>query len=238
MYSIRSGARGRAFRIRRTQPFTVSAVALLAWVLLEVGLLKLGTAALCSMVAINELTKQFFWSPHQQTLNLLTPTLTILIVRWILARQPSGRAVGFLGTLLGAGSLVYGNVLITLAGAGIALIVQGTRRGHAATPVSLRQQGPSCWPTMRHAAPVRTGQAGPRRCAGPSKEAVMTTHALIAPSAPASQPSRRRPEKAVAAGGWPTPRWIQPLSRPSLRIWPRWCGTSRCTGCTGYSRSA
>jgi hypothetical protein len=43
----------------------------------------------------------------------------------------------------------------------------------------------------------------------------MTTHALIAPSAPASQPSRRRPEKAVAAGGWPTPE-VDPATFTTL----------------------
>ena len=106
----------------------VLAVAILTWLLLGAGAPQFLVMTLCTFLAINGLTRDFFWTPHQQIFTLLTPIATVVLTRRILTRQPSWRYVAGTGLLLGACALVYANVLITVAATAAALIVIAVRR--------------------------------------------------------------------------------------------------------------
>jgi hypothetical protein len=94
---------------------TAAAIAVLAWLLAGLGTPRIATVALCGLVAVNEVTKAFVWTPHQQMFALLVPVLTVAAGRWVLLRPPGWRALAALGGALGLAALVYGSFLITVA---------------------------------------------------------------------------------------------------------------------------
>jgi hypothetical protein len=104
---------------------TAIAVLLLAWLLSRLGTPTMVTVALSALVVVNEVTKPFTWTAHQQTIALVVPVATIAAVRWLLLARPSWRGVGLLGLGFGLASLVYGSFLIT---AGVVLLVLVARR--------------------------------------------------------------------------------------------------------------
>jgi hypothetical protein len=108
----------------------VGAVVVLAWLLARLGTPTVANAALCSLLIINDLTKAFFWTPHQQMFELLVPVAAIALARWILLARPSMLMVAGLGLVLGLASLIYGSALIAVLVVGLALLAWG-RRGLA-----------------------------------------------------------------------------------------------------------
>jgi hypothetical protein len=94
---------------------TCAAIAVLAWLLAGLGTPRPATVALCGLVAVNEVTKAFTWTPHQQTFALLVPVATIAAARWLLLARPAWPKVAVLGLVVGGASLVYGSFLITVA---------------------------------------------------------------------------------------------------------------------------
>jgi hypothetical protein len=103
----------------------VAAVVLLAWILGRFGTPVPVVLALGSLLVLNDLTKAFFWTPHQQMFTLLVPLGTIVLGRWIFLRQPPWWAAILLGAALGLASLVYANVLITV---GVLALIMLARR--------------------------------------------------------------------------------------------------------------
>jgi hypothetical protein len=103
------------------------AVALLGWLLRGLGASVAVTVSLCAVLAANDVSKAFFWTPHQQMFALLVPLLTVVAVRWVLVRRPSWRMVAVAGFALGAATLVYASVLITVAAVAVALLARGLR---------------------------------------------------------------------------------------------------------------
>ncbi|MEV4516595.1 hypothetical protein AB0K00_47555 [Dactylosporangium sp. NPDC049525] len=104
---------------------TVTAVALLAWLLAGLGTPRAATVALCGLVAVNEVTKAFTWTPHQQTFAFLVPVLTVVAGRWLLLHRPAWPRLAAFGVMLGAASLVYGSFLITVAAVVPILLARG-----------------------------------------------------------------------------------------------------------------
>jgi hypothetical protein len=102
---------------------TAAAIALLAWLLAGLGTPWPAVAALCGLVAVNDVTTAFTWTPHQQTFALLVPVVTVALGRWLLL----GRGVrwwpaALAGLAAGGASLVYGSFLITAAAGGLILL--------------------------------------------------------------------------------------------------------------------
>ena len=87
------------------------------------------TAALlpASMLLINEVTKAFFWTPHQQIFNVFVPVMTIYLYRWMQTRLPAMQwtTVSAVGIALGVASLAYGVFAVSAAGAVLCLVVGG-----------------------------------------------------------------------------------------------------------------
>ena len=102
------------------------AVTLLGWLLNRLQAPRWAIVALCAMVVVNDVTKPFVWTPHQQMFALLVPVLTITLGRWVILTRPSWWALAVAGLGVGAVSLCYGSVLITVAA--VTLILLGTRR--------------------------------------------------------------------------------------------------------------
>jgi hypothetical protein len=105
----------------------VTAVIIMTRLLSRLGTPTLVTAALCLLLIVNDVTKAFFWTPHQQIFNILVPVATIAITRWVLQARPSWLAVAVLGLALGLAALIYANVLITLGVVGLVLLARGWR---------------------------------------------------------------------------------------------------------------
>src|SRR5262245_33934190 len=82
-----------------------TAVTLLAWLLNRLRTPVWAIVALCAMVVVNDVTKPFLWTPHQQMFALLVPVLTITLGRWVILARPSWRALVFAGLGVGAVSL-------------------------------------------------------------------------------------------------------------------------------------
>jgi len=81
------------------------------------------------VIAANDVTKAFFWTPHLQMFNLFVPCLTLWLGAWILLRGRPLRPVEavVLGLALGLGLLMYGALMITVASVALAAFV-GYRR--------------------------------------------------------------------------------------------------------------
>jgi hypothetical protein len=115
-----------------------AAVGLIAALLLDLGVPRLGVVALCAVLLVNDLTKPFFWTPHQQMFALLTPLLTVVIVRWVMRRVVTRAEMTLLGLGLGAGMLLYGNVVVTVVAVAAVLLLRGVRGARG-----------SRWPAVR-----------------------------------------------------------------------------------------
>jgi hypothetical protein len=105
----------------------VAAVVLLVWLLNRFGTPVPVVIALCSLLVLNDLMKAFFWTPHQQLFSLLVPLVTIVLGRWVILRPPTWLTVALLGGALGAASLIYGDVIITVAVLATILLARGWR---------------------------------------------------------------------------------------------------------------
>jgi hypothetical protein len=66
------------------------------------------------MLASNQETKSFFWTPHQQLLNILTPLLCIHTGILILSGKINFRKILVMSLLMGSLLLTYGNMLLLL----------------------------------------------------------------------------------------------------------------------------
>jgi hypothetical protein len=104
-----------------------AAVALLAWLLARLGAPPWAAVAMCTLLAVNDVTKAFYWSPHQQMFALLVPVGTIALARWVLLSRPPWWALALAGLGTGLVSLVYGSVLITVGVVGLVLLARGWR---------------------------------------------------------------------------------------------------------------
>jgi hypothetical protein len=104
-----------------------AAVALLAWLLGRLGTPRVATVALCSLVAVNDVVKAFYWTPHQQMFALLVPVATIVLARWVMLSRPGWWQLALAGLGAGVASLIYGNVLIAAAVVGLVLLGRGWR---------------------------------------------------------------------------------------------------------------
>ena len=71
-------------------------------------------AALLFMLASNQETRLFFWTPHQQLLNILTPLLCIHTGMLILSRRINFRKIWMMALVAGLLLLTYGNMLLIL----------------------------------------------------------------------------------------------------------------------------
>jgi hypothetical protein len=102
-------------------------VALLAWLLARIGTPLWASVAICALLAVNDVVKAFYWTPHQQMFLLLVPVVTIAIARWVLLSRPSWPLLAATGLGLGLASLVYGSVLITAGVVLVVLLLRGWR---------------------------------------------------------------------------------------------------------------
>jgi hypothetical protein len=105
----------------------VAAVALLAPLLRRFGAPAVIVVALCSLLVLNDLTKTFFWTPHQQMFVLLIPLAAIAIGRWLILSRPPAIIVAVLGLDLGLAALIYGNVVIVIGVLTVILLARGWR---------------------------------------------------------------------------------------------------------------
>lgn len=120
-----------------------TAVGLGAALLLDLGLPRVAVAAVSAVIVINDVTKAFFWAPHQQIFVLLVPLVTVVVLRWIMGRVMTRAEITLLGLGLGASMLVYGSVVITVAAVSTVLLVTGLRglRGARRVAVAGRNVG-------------------------------------------------------------------------------------------------
>jgi hypothetical protein len=107
----------------------IVAAVLLARLLARVGAPPWAVVALCAMVIVNDLTKWFLWTPHQQILALLVPVATMMLGWWVLTAEPGRRRMTVAGLLVGLTALCYGSVLITVAAVAIVILVRHRRAG-------------------------------------------------------------------------------------------------------------
>jgi hypothetical protein len=105
----------------------VGAVVVLAWLLARLGTPIVANAALCLVLIINDVTKAFFWTPHQQMFELLVPVVAIAAARSVLRAEPSWLKVATLGFFLGLASLIYASVLIAALVVALTLLAWGQR---------------------------------------------------------------------------------------------------------------
>ena len=110
----------------------VVAVALLVILLLRLGAPPVVSALLGALAVANPLTKAYYWAPHQQMFALLTPVVSVLIGRWLWLRRPAWWVVALIGSGLGLGLLVYGNLLVLL-GTGLVVLLFPARPTPAAS---------------------------------------------------------------------------------------------------------
>ena len=71
-------------------------------------------AMLLLMLASNQETKLFFWTPHQQLLNILTPLLCLHTGILIVSRRINFRKILLMALAMGLLLLTYGNMLLLL----------------------------------------------------------------------------------------------------------------------------
>lgn len=78
-----------------------------------------------AILACNELTKAFFWTPHLQIFNVFYPILSIALNAWILSYKGTigPYQISLIGIALGLGALVYGAFLVSMAAAALCLLV-------------------------------------------------------------------------------------------------------------------
>jgi hypothetical protein len=71
--------------------------------------------------------KAFIWTPHQDLFTLLVPIATVFITQWAIRTDPPWWKLALVGFGLGAYSLIYASVVITLAVVGVVLLARGWR---------------------------------------------------------------------------------------------------------------
>ncbi len=110
------------------------AVMLLAFLLARLGTPVPATVAICAFLAVNDVTKAFFWTPHQDVFTVFVPLASVFIAQWVIRTDPPWWKLALAGLSLGVYSLIYASVLITIAVVGIVLLARGWR-GLARTAV-------------------------------------------------------------------------------------------------------
>lgn len=101
------------------------------------GRLKNAAALAGLLIFVNNITKQFFWSPHTQLFNILAPVLSVwLFVEMQKTARPE-RLFLLAGLLCGAGMLFYGIFVLPAVAAGLGYLWR--RRSY--WPGGLRQAG-------------------------------------------------------------------------------------------------
>lgn len=88
----------------------------------------------------NNITKQFFWSPHTQLLNILVPVFAIYGALCIHRAEKGKRLVAYAGlaACAGIGQLFYGVFVIGIATIGL-MVIAASLRDRGATFASLRE---------------------------------------------------------------------------------------------------
>jgi hypothetical protein len=103
------------------------AVMLLGLLLARLGTPLPAAIAICTFLAVNDVVKAFIWTPHQDVFTTLIPIATVFVAQWVIRADPPWWKLAVLGLALGAYSLVYGSVLITVAVVGLVLLARGWR---------------------------------------------------------------------------------------------------------------
>jgi hypothetical protein len=179
------------------------AVAALALVLFCRLLLRLGvgpmiTGLLATIMAVNDLTKAYYWSPHQAMLTLLVPVLTILLGQWLLRRDPGLPRLALLGLGLGLGMLVYGSFVIPIVVAGLLVLVTRRRPGPR-SPTMTRSHRP---------APALVGPSGGMIAAAASPAEAPSTSAAELPTVVSRRHTLLRLSVVGVLATAPTLIWI------------------------------
>ncbi len=104
-----------------------AALVLLAWLLARLGTPLWATIAVGTFLIVNDVVKAFIWTPHQDLFTVLVPVATVFVAQWAIRADPPWWKLALVGFALGAYSLIYASVLITLAVVGLVLVVRGRR---------------------------------------------------------------------------------------------------------------
>ena len=105
----------------------VLSVLLLAWLLARLGTPTWATMAICAFLAVNDVMKAFIWTPHQDLFTMFVPLVTVVVAQWVIRAYPPRWRLALVGFGLGAYSLVYASVVITVVVVGIVLAARGRR---------------------------------------------------------------------------------------------------------------
>ncbi|HEY2670093.1 MAG TPA: hypothetical protein VGJ07_06915 [Rugosimonospora sp.] len=105
-----------------------AAVALFLWLMLLIGAPPAVTWSLTAILAVNDMTKAYYWPPHQQMFGLLVPMATAVVCRWLFLNRPSWRFAATAGLILGISALAYASVLITVAAGALTILITAERR--------------------------------------------------------------------------------------------------------------
>ena len=104
----------------------IAAACLLAFLLRRLGAPpRIAIPALLCVLVMNDVTKAFFWTPHQQMFIMLVPLASIMIGAWAMRVRPGWRTLTVLGFVIGLVSLCYAGVLITVAVLAVILLLRG-----------------------------------------------------------------------------------------------------------------
>jgi hypothetical protein len=78
-----------------------------------------------SMVVVNGVTKAFFWTPHVQIFSVLMPMVSLTLLRPLFPRVSTikTREVAVGGAIIGVMSLAYGAFAVTVAAAGLCILL-------------------------------------------------------------------------------------------------------------------
>jgi hypothetical protein len=104
-----------------------AAVTILGWLLARLGTRLPAALALSGLLAVNELTKAFYWTPHQQIFALFVPLVTIAVARGMILSRPSWLAASSTGLAVGVAALCYGSFLITAGVVALVLLLHRWR---------------------------------------------------------------------------------------------------------------
>jgi len=106
----------------------LAAAITLALLLRRLGAPPVVVATLTLVLAVNDMTRLFFWTPHQQMFVLVVPLATIALGAWFIRARPSPRLAAVVGLVIGVSSLAYGSVLIAIGVCSIILMARKNDR--------------------------------------------------------------------------------------------------------------
>ncbi|MDG6109295.1 hypothetical protein Daura_26450 [Dactylosporangium aurantiacum] len=174
-------------------------LALFCWLLRRLGVSWVVVGLTGTSLMVNDVTKAYYWSPHQQMFALFVPVVAIAVGAWLLTRQPSPRQLAVLGLSLGLSMLVYGSFIVPLAVAGLLMGYAALRRAPVPTTVTLPRQRRHAPSEVSAPALVASGQAG--------------TAAVPQPAGAAGTPdAATTPRESTGGGTVPWPRRLPRLA--------------------------